>query len=252
MSQQSLPNANESVWGSLLKEYVNPEHRVNYAGLKKNGLGQLNDYVRGLGQAGTQPLSPNEKKALLINAYNAFTIQWMVQNYPIKSIWSTDAPFTAARHKLGGKMVSLNGIESELRAMGDPRIHAALVCAARSCPPLRREAYIANRLDEQLDDNVREWLANPALNRFDPQQGRAEVSSIFKWYRKDFDAYPGGLKGFLRKYAPRQVMAELGDKTLQISFLAYDWGLNDQEDVGKNYSRFQFAVDWIENWLRSL
>lgn len=253
MAQMSLPKINESGWDALLKEYVNQEHRVNYAGLKKDGeVERLNDYIRSLGQEGTQPLSQNEKKALLISAYNAFTIQWVVQNYPIKSIWATDAPFTAARHKLGGKMVSLDEIESELRAMGDPRIHAALVCAARSCPPLRREAYVASRLDEQLDDNVREWLANPSLNRFYPQQGRAEISPIFKWYGKDFDAYPGGLQSFLMKYAPQQVIAELGHRKLEVNFLNYDWGVNDQADIGKNYSRLQFAFDWIENWFRSL
>ncbi len=250
--QQLLPQVNESVWDSLLKEYVNQQHRVNYAGLKKDAPGRLNDYIYSLGQAGTQPLSPNQKKALLINAYNAFTIQWVVQNYPIPSIWATDAPFTAARHRLGGKMVSLNDTESELRAMGDPRIHAALVCAARSCPPLRREAYVASRLDEQLDDNVRQWLANPALNRFYPSQARAEISPIFEWYRKDFDAYPGGLQGFLRKYAPPHVIQEVGQKNFQISYLTYDWGLNDQANIGENYSRLQFALDWIENWLRSL
>jgi uncharacterized protein DUF547 len=79
--------------------------------------------------------------------------------------------------------------------MADPRIHAALVCAARSCPPLRREAYVADRLGGQLDNNVREWLAKPSLNHFGPSQGKAEISPIFKWYRMDFDAYLGGIEG---------------------------------------------------------
>jgi Protein of unknown function, DUF547 len=247
-----LPQADPSPWDALLKQFVNGSHRVDYAGLKRVGHERLDAYVASLGGPGTRPLSPDEKKATLINAYNAFTLQWVVKNYPIKSIWGTDSPFTEARHRLGGKMVSLDEIESELRGMGDPRIHAALVCAARSCPPLRREAYVAGRLDEQLDDNVREWLANPALNRFYPGQGRAEISPIFKWYRKDFDAYPGGLQGFLRKYAPSQAVKELGDKKLEISYFEYDWGLNDQADLGRNYSRLQFAIDWIENWFRSL
>jgi uncharacterized protein DUF547 len=251
-AQPSLPKVDHAAWDALLKQFVNEEHRVDYAGLKKQAASRLNDYIAKPGRPGADPLSSNEKKALLINAYNAFTIQWVVQNYPIKSIWSTDAPFTAARHKLGGKMVSLNDIESELRAMGDPRIHAALVCAARSCPPLRREAYVASRLDEQLDDNVREWLANPALNRFFPSQGRAEISSIFKWDRVDFEAYPGGLQGFLRKYAPQQVIKDLGSRKFEISFRNYDWSLNDQSDVGENYSRLQFAIDWIRNWFQGL
>lgn len=225
-AQQALPKVDHSPWDAVLKEFVNAKHRVDYARLKKDGAQRLNDYVVSLGQAGNQPLSPNEKKALLINAYNAFTVQWVVKNYPITSIQRTAFPFTEARHRLGGETVSLDAIESQLRAMGDPRIHAALVCAARSCPPLRREAYAADRLDVQLDNNVREWLADPALNQFYPAQRRAEISPIFKWYGKDFGAYPGGLEGFLRKYAPRQVIRKLGNRRLDISFRDYDWGLN--------------------------
>jgi uncharacterized protein DUF547 len=251
-AQRILPKPNHASWDWILKHFVNEKHRVDYGGLKKNGAPRLDDYIAGLGRAGTESQSPNEKKALLINAYNAFTIQWVVKNYPIASIWRTDSPFAVARHNLGGKMVSLDEIESQLRAMGDPRIHAALVCAARSCPPLRREAYVADRLDQQLDDNAREWLADPSLNQFYPSQGKAEISPIFKWYHQDFDAYPGGLEGFLRKYAPPQVIAELGKRKLEISFRQYDWTLNDASDAAENYSRLQFAIDWLRNWFRSL
>jgi uncharacterized protein DUF547 len=251
-AQIFLPRVDQSSWDSLLKKYVNERHLVDYARLQKDGGPTLNNYNASLGITGTQPLSPNEKKTVLINSYNAFTIRWVLQNYPIASIWRTDAPFTKARHRLGGQMVSLNEIESALRAMGDPRIHAALVCAARSCPPLRREAYVADHLDEQLDSNVREWLADPTLNRFHPSQGRAEISPLFKWYGKDFGAYPGGLEGFLRKYAPQQDVTELAHKGLEITFLNYDWGLNDQSDVSENYSRLQFAIDWVRNWFRAL
>jgi uncharacterized protein DUF547 len=250
--KRMLPKIDHAPWDWTLKHFVNERHRVDYAGLKKDGASRLNDYVVSLSQAGTQPLSPNEAKALLINAYNAFTVQWVVKNYPITSIWRTDSPFTESRHRLGGEMVSLDAIESQLRAMGDPRVHAALVCAARSCPPLRRQAYVADRLDEQLDSNVREWLADPSLNRFYPAQGRGEISPVFKWYRKDFDAYPGGLEGFLRKYTAQQIMGGLGNRRLEISFGEYDWGLNGQSGVGSSYSRLQFALDWIRNWFRHL
>ena len=251
-SQQSFPNVDPFLWNAVLKEFVNEKHRVDYAGLKKDGGQRLNEYIASLGRAGTHPLSPSQTKALLINAYNAFTIQWVVQNYPIASIWGTSSPFAQARHRLGGKTVSLDEIESQLRAMGDPRIHAVLVCAAQSCPPLRREAYLPDQLDDQLDANVREWLANPSLNQFDPSHAKAEISPIFKWYHKDFDAYPGGLEGFLRKYAPQHVMGILGNKRLDISFLDYDWGLNDQTNFGGSYSWLQFAKDWILNWFRGL
>jgi hypothetical protein len=251
-SQISLPRVDQGLWDALLKEFVNEQHLVDYARFRKDGRARLNEYIATLGPTGTQPLSPNERKALLINAYNAFTIQWILKNYPIVSIWRTSAPFTQARYYLGGKMVSLDEIESQLRATGDPRIHSALVCAARSCPPLRREAYVPERLDEQLDDNVREWLANTSLNRFDPSQGEAEVSPIFKWYRQDFDTYPGGLEGFLRKYHPPRLNRERGNMRLKIHFRDYDWGLNDWSDLGKNYSKLQFVIDWVRNWLRSL
>jgi hypothetical protein len=111
---------------------------------------------------------------------------------------------------------------------------------------------VAGRLDEQLDDNVRGWLANPSLNQFNPSQGKAGISPIFKWYRQDFDAYPGGLNGFLTKYGPRKSVEEPGDKKLQIDFRNYDWGLNDQSGLGKGYTWLEFAKDKAVNWLHSL
>jgi uncharacterized protein DUF547 len=251
-SQQPLPGVDPAPWDALLKKFVNSQHRVDYARLKREGSGRLKDYTTVLAQVGNQPISPDEEKALLINAYNAFTIQWVLDNYPIQSIWKTSAPFTETRQRLGGRMVSLDQIESQLRAMGDPRIHAALVCAARSCPPLRREAYVAGRLDEQLDDNVRQWLADRSLNTFDSEHAQAEVSPIFKWYGRDFDSYPGGLGAFLRHYAPSGVEAALGARKFQIRFKNYDWGLNDQSRLGADYSGLQFAVDWARNWFLGL
>ncbi len=251
-SQQFLPTADPALWDILLKESVDTQHRVDYAGLKKEGSGRLNEYIDRLRQVGNQPLPANVEKASLINTYNAFTVRWVLDNYPIESIWSTSAPFTEARHQLGGKTVSLDQIESRLRALRDPRIHAVLVCAARSCPPLRQEAYVGGRLDEQLDDNVSQWLADRSLNTFDPEHGQAEISPIFKWYEKDFESYPGGLEGFLRRYAPPDVKDALAEKKLQISFKDYNWGLNDQSGLGSEYSWLHFTVDRVRNWLLDL
>ena len=213
-------------------------------------LGRLNAYVHGLRETGGEVVSADEQKATLINAYNALTIRWVVENYPTKSIHGTPNPFRERRHTLGGASVSLDEIEELLRESGDPRIHSALVCASLSCPPLRREAYVGSRINEQLDENTREWLANTELNRFDPRRAEAEVSSIFSWYEEDFATYSGGLEGFLRHYGPPETMAALGNKRLRISFLSYHWGLNDQSDVGKDYSFFELAIDWVKGWLR--
>src|SRR5260370_2739488 len=162
--EQPFPKVDHSAWDSILKEYVNDHHGVDYARLKKDGSAKLNEYIGELGRAGSQPLSASEKKALLINAYNAFTIHWVIDHYPTASIWNTPTPFEQPHNILGGQSVSLDQIEFWLRRMGDPRIHAALACAARSCPPLRREAYGPERPDEHLDGHPRQWLAHRHLH----------------------------------------------------------------------------------------
>ena len=245
-----IPRVDHSTWDALLSEFVSEQYLVDYAGLKQRGMSRLNAYVHGLREASVEVVSADEQKATLINAYNALTIRWVVENYPTKSIQATPNPFRGRRHTLGGASLSLDEIEELLRETGDLRIHSALVCASLSCPPLRREAYVGSRIDEQLNENTREWLANAELNRFDPRSAEAEVSSIFSWYEEDFATYPGGLEGFLRYYGPPETMAALGNKRLRISFLSYHWGLNDQSGVGKDYSFFELAIDWVKGWFR--
>jgi Protein of unknown function, DUF547 len=250
-AEESRPAAvGHSSWDVLLKNYVNEQSRVDYRRLAAENLPQLDAYLAELARPGAAALDPAESKALLINAYNALTVRWILEYFPVPSIWSTPDPFKKVRHTLGGKRVSLDQIEAMLRAMGDPRVHAALVCAARSCPPLRREAYTAERMDEQLDDNTRRWLANPELNRFDAKSGEAQVSPIFQWYRDDFNTYPGNLDGFLKHYAPAGFGQALGDRKLEIRFAKYDWGLNDQGDLGENYSSWRMGLDWLRNLFR--
>jgi hypothetical protein len=223
-----------SVWDSLLKRYVNEESRVDYKTWKEKDAAALDGYIAQL--ARVWPRTPGSaEKAALINAYNALTIQWVLAHYPIASIWKTKKPFTAARHTVNGQKTSLDGIETRLRKTNDPRIHAALVCAARSCPPLRRESYAPETLDAQLDDNTRAWLANPVLNEFSPDRKRAEISSIFKWYRTDFP----DLERFLAQYAPKDKFVS-GAK---IEHRSYKWGLNDQSALGENYSQAAFLFD---------
>ena len=235
-----------SPWDKLLKLYVTPESRVNYGDFKRGGLGELDSYLQQLARAWSKGMDQNATKAGLINAYNSLTIRWVLSNYPTSSIWSTDHPFQAVRQTIDGRKVSLDQIEARLRSMHDPRIHSALVCAARSCPPLRREAYMGERLDEQLDDNVRRWLANPNLNEVLPEQHVAEVSEIFNWYSGDFNA-SGGVRSFLAAYAPRNDQASLRDTNIVIKYKTYDWGLNDSTGLGKNYSRLHFYWNWARN-----
>ena len=249
-AKPSLTQVDHQGWDSLLKEFVNGDSRVGYARLKGEAAGRLARYAGQLAAAKTLDWNSPEGKAVLINAYNAFAIQWIVENYPASSIMATPKPFQEKRHRLAGKRVSLDEIERRLRKSGDPRIHAALVCAALSCPPLRREAYVAARLEEQLDDNTRQWLADQQLNELDPEGAKAKLSAVFDWYKKDFSSFPGGLEGFVREYAPRDKIELLGSRRLSISFKKYRWGLNDQSPIGENYSGFRLALDWLKNLFR--
>jgi hypothetical protein len=218
--------AQDDPWDALLKKYVTAESRVKYAAWKAKDSATLDAYTNSLAR-----MTESVGKAELINAYNAFTIQWILRNYPIRSIWETKKPFNESRHTLAGKRVSLDDIEKRLRELGDPRIHAAIVCASRSCPPLRREAYIAARLDAQLDENVRAWLSRQDLNQFFPERHSAEVSMIFKWYRKDFGSVPQ----LLSRYGPEQ------GSYAKIDYKPYHWGLNDIGDLGKDYTNGEFV-----------
>ena len=218
-------------WDSIVSTYVDANHRVAYERLKSEP--RLESYISAL----TAPFPPSgtpERKATLINAYNAIVVRWITVHYPVESVWRTKRPFREARHRVDGRLRSLDDIETELRGLGDPRSHAALVCAARSCPPLRREAYEPSKLDAQLDANVRQWLANPALNSIDA--AGASVSAIFNWYATDF----GDLPVFLAKYG-------FGPIKGKIHFKEYHWGLNDQGGRGESYGGWRFYLDYSRN-----
>ncbi len=233
-------------WDALLKQYVSSDSRVDYRSLKQHGLTELDAYLGELAKPWPKDMEPAATKAALINAYNALTVRWVLSNYPVKSIWSTGDPFRATRHTLDGNRVSLDQVEARLREMHDPRIHSALVCAARSCPPLRREAYSATRLDEQLDDNARRWLADARLNEFLPDRQTARVSEIFKWYAGDFES-SGGIRAFLARFAPPTGQVFIGNPDSRLEYGTYRWGLNDSSELGSDYSQLSFYWDWARN-----
>lgn len=237
----------QAKWTAILQKYVTSQSRVNYEELRSNGTGDLDQYLNEIARPWPEGMSTAATKAALIDAYNALTVRWIVSNFPVASIWRTQGPFRVARHKVDGKTESLDSIETRLRNMGDPRIHGALVCAARSCPPLRREAYTAASLNEQLDDNFRAWLAEPSRNQFLPEKHLARVSKIFQWYAGDFQKI-GGVPAALKNFAPPNSFA-LSNK---LEYQKYNWGLNDTGSVGASYSGLDFYIDYVRNgYLRS-
>jgi hypothetical protein len=220
----------------LLNKYVNKEGLVDYARWKTSvvDLKAFEDYLAQFGRAGNAA-NGNEKYASYTNAYNAFVLHWILENYPTESIWALKGSFKEKRHKVGGEMVSLNDIENNvLRPEFGYRTHAVLVCAARSCPPLQQNAYNANALDDQVATAYRTWLGRSDLNEFLPDKNQADVSSIFKWFKKDFDR-AGGAKSVMAKYAPPSAKALLEKSDVKITYKAYNWGLNDQGPHGRNY-----------------
>lgn len=220
----------------LLKKYVNGQGLVAYEKWKatSDDLQALDEYLAQFAGSGTVG-SGDERFASLINAYNAFVLQWILKNYPTESIWELKASFKEKRHKLGGAIVSLNDIENNnLRPEFGYRTHAVLVCAARSCPPLQQSAYSGSGLDEQVAHAYRTWLARTDLNEFLINKNEANVSSIFKWFKGDFEK-AGGAKTVMAKYAPASAKPLLEKSDCKITYKSYNWGLNDQGAHGRNY-----------------
>lgn len=229
----------------LLKKYVNEQGLVNYSGWKQSAtdLDALDNYLKQFAERIDKPAQGNEKAAALTNAYNAFMLRWILSNYPTESVWALKDSFKAKRNDVGGRQVSFNDIEhGTLRPLIGYRTHSVLVCAARSCPPLQRSAYSAENFDEQDDHAFRVWLGREDLNKFLPNEKRVEISSIFKWFKQDFDK-AGGVPKILGRYAPASVREFAASGNYETKYIPYNWGLNDQGPHGRSYSRANLLFD---------
>ncbi|WP_411991215.1 DUF547 domain-containing protein [Agarivorans sp. DSG3-1] len=224
-----------SQWDGLLKEYVhwpvaNQESRVDYANFDRQELQAYLDKLASITQSEFDAWSDNEQLAFLINAYNAYTVQYILSAYPnITSIRDLgnlfQSPWKKKRFMLFGEKVSLDHIEHELIRPGynNPHIHAAVVCAAISCPPLQSVAYTGDAVEQQLKQAFREFLQSNK-NHYDKESNRLKLSSIFKWYKGDFGK---SLNNYLSDYAVDLRMTPEQVKAAKISYLDYDWSLND-------------------------
>jgi len=185
-----------AAWSAILDRYVQ-DGWVDYAGLAKN-RDELDRYLRALESvcpADYQRWTTRQRLAFWIDAYNAYTVKLILDHYPVGSIREIGllpgAAFgepIAPMHALRGRTLSLDDIEHTILRgeFDESRIHFALVCAARSCPVLRSEAYRGTDVDRQPEEQARRFVRDPARNRFDPRAGTAQLSSIFSWFREDF------------------------------------------------------------------
>ena len=173
LAQSKAPS--HDAFDKLLKKHVFQDGRVNYKGFIKDSV-LFNKYLSDLSNhPPNKTWTANEDKAFWINVYNAFTIKLIIDNYPVKSIkdlggslYKINTSWDIQFIKIGNEVYDLNNVEhSKLRRVyNDPRIHFAVVCASKSCPQLLNEAYVASRLDEQLDQAGRDFLKNDFRNKF--------------------------------------------------------------------------------------
>jgi hypothetical protein len=204
----------------LLKLYVTHDGEVDYVGFKKDRR-MLTNYIKALGeQMPNDDWSTAEKLVYWINAYNALTVDLILRNYPLKSIKDIKNPWNQRLWKLGDKWYNLDEIEHKiLRKMNEPRIHFAINCASFSCPPLLNQAFYAEKLEAQLTNVTKAFLANTQRNTITENQ--LEISKIFKWFAKDFKQN-GSLIDFLNQYSEVKINANAKKK-----YKDYDWTLNE-------------------------
>jgi Protein of unknown function, DUF547 len=223
-------------WNRLLKTYYDPARGMDYAGLKAKDNAALQKVRQQLGRANAGAMNPKQQLAYWINVYNVNSVATIVEGYPVKSIrdLSTDPiirlnVFKKDRVPAGGALISLDNVENEKirKVFNDPRIHFAINCAAKSCPPIRPEAYTGAMVDAQLDDQTRRFMNSVRFAK-DGNELDVHVTKIMDWFTDDFDKYPGGKKAFVRKYvaADKQAMLDAA-RDIDWEYDDYDWALND-------------------------
>lgn len=223
----------------VLKEIVK-NGLVEYKNLENNN--KFSEYLTQLASTNPQEFTKEQKLAFWINAYNAFTLEIISQNYPAESILDLHSGGKIIGYLLGktvwdkefieisGKKYSLNSIEHEiLRKMDEPRIHFAIVCASISCPELRNEAFEAGQIEVQMEEQTKKFLNDSSRNTFDLINREAEISEIFNWFEEDFGNSDEEILLYLSNYLPNKISSDIKENISKwdFSFKDYDWGLNE-------------------------
>lgn len=228
-SQSVKKNIAHKKWTALLKKYVNKNGDVNYKGFIKDSVA-LNSYLNLLSSnAPDSTFTKNERFAYWINAYNAFTIKLIVQNYPLKSIKdlgstaTNNSPWDKNFFTIDGKTMTLNIIEHEIlrKEFNDPRLHFAINCASYSCPKLLNVAFEPSTLYKQLDERAVDFINDNSKNVITPNA--VSLSSILQWYGADFTKNGITKIEYLNKYSKTNIKS-----TAIIEYLKYNWSLNEQ------------------------
>jgi len=227
-----------SAYRAVLQSYVidsGQSTKVRYAALKKDSsnLFKFNRAVSVVELAEFKKWTSNDQIAFLINSYNSFTLQLIVENYPLSSIKKIGGllgnPWKKKFFRFLGEESSLDRLEHEILRENykEPRIHFAVNCASIGCPPLKREPFDGAKLDEQLESAAKHFISSSSFNKYAAQANTLNLSSIFKWYGSDF-----GNEVDLRRFIAAKMDVSQHDrdaiqKSAKILFVDYDWTLNE-------------------------
>lgn len=222
---------NHQIWNELTKKNVSQDGQVNYKGFIQDSL-KLNKYL-GLISAGApnkKTWNNDEQIAYWINAYNAYTVQLIIRNYPLKSIKEIGGriPFINSSWdvkfiQLGGETLDLNNIEHGIlrKEFEEPRVHFGLNCASVSCPKLRNEAYTAEKLESQLTDQAKAFINDASKNKIGDGKN-IKISKLFNWFEGDFKNTSPDIPTFLSRYSKVKISEDAN-----IDYLDYNWNLNE-------------------------
>jgi len=225
-----------SAWTEILSTHYNPAKGMDYERLRREDYPKLTKLVDTLSSVDVGSLTRDEQLAYWMNLYNVSTITLIVDNYPVdsirdlsKSLINKYQVFDREVVPSGGRMVSLNEIEHEKIREGfsDPRIHFAINCAARSCPPMRQEAFVGARVDAQLEEQARSFINHNVRVELEGDKATLEVTKIMDWFEEDFEK-AGGVAAFVKKYLTGDDAVKLSTaKRIRVDHFDYDWTLND-------------------------
>ena len=242
----SAQGVDYTIYDQILSTYVDDEGWVNYTNLQQSrqALDAFNNGLATVDDATLSNWSEEEQIAFWINAYNSLTLKSIVDQTPLKaSIKDITGVWRLRKHPINQAEKTLNEIEHDVLRVDfdEPRLHAAIVCAAISCPPLRNEAFTGEELDEQLDEQVMQWLARPDGLEINKEAGEVKVSKIFSWFGGDWVPSYGvdtGFTGskeeravlnFISNYVSDEDKAYLEAGDYKLSYFDYDWSLNKQQ-----------------------
>ncbi|HEV2843179.1 MAG TPA: DUF547 domain-containing protein [Chthoniobacterales bacterium] len=211
-------------YNRLLGKYVT-SGGVKYAEWKNNAadMQALQAVVDGIAKESISGLDKRQQVAFYCNAYNAWILHEALGKYPTASVKDTLFTFfTSKRITIAGQKTSFKALEDNvIRKLGEPRIHFALNCASRSCPPLNREAFSGPKLDGQLEKLAKGYVNSDRGVRYSAESKTAQLSKIFDWYKDDF-ASVGGPVAFINKRRATPMPSDT-----KITYQEYDWGLNE-------------------------